>query len=118
MLRQPRLWSLEDRPLVMEEQENWCAYWCGCNWEIYLQYVALQEENYCDYHGFRGWPRFLRNAARRSDEIIVVNPACIEDFTIICTDACCAVIQFPYARVLLHVGLCPFFLSTWNWPKF
>ena len=101
----------------MEEQENWCAYWCGCNWEIYLHYVILQEENYCDCHGFRGWPRFLRNAARRSDEIIVVNPACTEDFTTICIVACCAVIQFPYARVLLHVGLCPIFLSTWNWPK-
>ena len=84
MLRQPHLWSLEDRLLVMEEQENWCTHWCGCSWEIYLHYVTLQEENYCDCHGFRGWPRFLRNAARRSDEIIVVNPACTEDSTAIC----------------------------------
>ena len=66
---------------------------------------------------FVAWLRFLRNAARRSDEIIVVNPACTEDFTTICIDACCVVIQFPYAWVLLHVGLCQIFLSTWNWPK-
>ena len=35
---------------------------------------------------FVGGRVFLRNAARRSDEIIVVNPACTEDSTAICID--------------------------------
>ena len=80
MLRQPRLWSIEDRQLVMEEQEigacNGMAtvgkFTCSMWFRRMRITVTIMD--------FVMWPRFLRNAARRSDEIIVVKSGLYRGF--------------------------------------